>query len=188
MADAIKSKAILEHLERDLGEYTGRGVARPESSLGFSLLQFDDRPDLGVTATVTLGVSAHLLQGSDGHDRREELMLLLRREFDEVALQIAANVGSYALEEHIALAEGETMGVPKEGDGGLDRLVVARPEPFSDRLARCDDLEPPVEFVWLLPFAESEHHIVAEHGWRDLLHWVREREFDPYDLRRQVVL
>jgi hypothetical protein len=55
------------------------------------------------------------------------------------------------------------------GDGALDRLVVALPEPFPDRFARCDEFEPPVELLWFLPFAASEQHIVTDHGWRELL-------------------
>jgi hypothetical protein len=188
MAEAIESKTVLEHLERDLGQYTGQGVAKPESGLGFSLLQFADRPSPGVTATVTFGLSTHLLRARDGGDRREELLVLLREEFDEMALQIVANVGSYALGEHIALSEGETVGMPKDRDSDLDRLVVARPEPLPDQLARCDDFEPPVEFFWLLPSAGSERHMVVEHGWRELLAWIDKRGEDPYDLRRAAIL
>jgi hypothetical protein len=55
MAEAVESKVILEHVARDLGEYSGRGVAKPESGLEFSLLQFDDQPNPGVTATITFG-------------------------------------------------------------------------------------------------------------------------------------
>jgi hypothetical protein len=189
MRNAVGGKILLEHVERDLGEYTGaKGMAGPESELGFSLLQFEDRPESDVTATITLGLSAHVLRGRDGGDRREELIVLLRQEFDEAALQLAANIGSYVLEEHIALIEGETASMPKQPGSVLDRLAVARPEPFSARLARCDSFDPPVEFVWLLPFASSEHHIVAEHGWSDLLHWIRNGSQDPYDLGRNVVL
>jgi len=188
MAEAIASKAVLEHLERDLGEYSGQGVAKPESGLGFSLLQFPDRPSPGVTATVTFGISTHLLRARDERDRREELLVLLREEFDETALQIAANVGSYALAGHTALSEGETVAMPKDRDSDLDRLVVARPDPFPDRLARCDDFEPPVEFFWLLPAAGSEDHMVVDHGWRELLAWIRKRGEDPFDLRRAAIL
>jgi hypothetical protein len=74
------------------------------------------------------------------------------------------------------------------GDGTLDRLVVALPEPFPDRFARCDEFEPPVELLWFLPFAASEQHIVTDHGWRELLHWIRERGESPYDLDRTTVL
>jgi hypothetical protein len=65
---------------------------------------------------------------------------------------------------------------------------VARPDPFPKTFGHCDEFEPPVVFVWLLPFAGNEHHIIAEHGWRDLLYWARERELDPYDLGRPLVL
>jgi hypothetical protein len=180
---------LLAHLERDLGEFTGdKGAMKPETDLDFSLLQFDDRPDAGVTATVTFGLSIHVLRARDGRERREELVLLLERAFDADAMELAANIGRYVLAEHVALAEGETVGTPAQAAGQLDRLAVASPEPFPTRFTRCDEFDPPVDLVWLLPFAASEHHVVAEHGWRDLLDALRTRGQSPYDLRRDVVL
>ena len=179
---------LLDHLERDLGEFRGRGLAEPETSLDFSLFQFDDRPEDGVTTTVTFGISTHVLTGRDGSERRQELLLALRADLDDAALDIAANIGAYVVDRHVALLEGETMRTPTEEDLKVDMLVAATPAPFPSRLSVCPEFEPPVEIVWLLPFAESEHHIVAEHGWRDLLHWLRERRLDVYDLARETVL
>lgn len=184
MTRRVGGSDLLGCLETELGECR---TARWDSDLPFSVLQFDDQPELDVTATLTFGIFTHVLTGPDGVERRQELMVLLRRGLDEEALQIAANVGAYVIEEHVALAEGETVGMPQR-DGNLDRLIVARPDPFPETFGRCDDFAPPVEFAWLLPFAGSEHHIVAEHGWRDLLHWIRARGLDPYDLARPVVL
>ena len=187
--DALPAATLLDHLERDLGEFTGaKGAMKPETALGFSLLQFDDRPEDDVTATVTFGVSIHLLTQRDGRERRQELLLLLRTPFDEDALQIAANIGRYVLDEHVALAEGETIGMPPQAGGRLDRLVAAPPAAFAERFARCNEFDPPVDFVWLLPFAASEHHLVAEHGWRDLVDELRTQGLSPYDLLRDVVL
>jgi Suppressor of fused protein (SUFU) len=188
-SSAPRAAVLLTHLERDLGEFTGANAAmKPETDLDFSLLQFDDRPESGVTATVTFGVSVHMLTGRDSRERREELVVLLQRPFDHEALDMAANIGRYLLDEHVALAEGETIRMPAQGGGRLDRLVAALPDPFPDRFARCDEFDPPIEFVWLLPFAQSEHHLVAEHGWRDLLDEVRAHGHSPYDLLRNVVL
>ena len=136
---------LLAHLERDLGRYEGAGLVKPEADLPFSLRQFRDRPEDGVTSTVTYGIGEHVVVGSDAR---------------------------------------ETIRLPVELDRELDLLVAAAPEPFPARFARCRSFEPPIEIVWLVPFAGGEHHIVAEHGWRDLLHWLRERELDVYDLRR----
>jgi Suppressor of fused protein (SUFU) len=183
-----QAEAVLKHFERDLGEFAGAGVMKPETDLDFSLLQFDDRPEDGVTATVTFGLSIHVLNGRDAVQRREELILLLQRDFDGQALDAAANIGRYLLDEHVALVEGETVGMPGQADSTLDRLVVAAPEPFAPRFARYDDADLAVEIVWLLPFAPSEHHIVAEHGWRDLLQHIRAIGASPYDLLRPVVL
>lgn len=188
-SSAPRAGVLLEHLERDLGEFTAtKGAMNAETGLDFSLLQFDDRPDSGVTATVTFGVSVHVLGGRDGSERREELIVLLRRSFDQEALEIAANIGQYLLDEHIALVEGETISMPPQRGSRLDRLVATSPVPLPGRFARCNQFEPPVDLVWLLPFAESEHHIVAEHGSRDLLRWIGERRESPYDLRRTPVV
>jgi hypothetical protein len=187
--EASPAATLLDHLERDLGEYTGaRGAMEPETNLGFSLLHFEGKPEEGVTATVTFGLSVHVVTQRDGRERRQELVLLLRSPFDEDALQIAANIGRYVLDEHVALAEGETIGMPTQAGGRLDRLVAAPPAAFAERFARCNELDPPVDFIWLLPFAASEHHLVAEHGWRDLVDELRTQGQSPYDLLRDVVL
>lgn len=161
---------------------------RPQTGLEFSLLQFDDRPEDGVTATVTFGLSVHILTQQDGRERRQELVLLLCSPFDEDALEIATNIGCYVIAEHVALAEGETIRMPLQDGGRLDRLVVAPPAEFPNRLARCDTFDPPVDFLWLLPFASSEHHLVAEHGWRDLVDELRAQGQSPHDLLRETVL
>jgi hypothetical protein len=187
--EASPAAILLHHLERDLGEYTGaKGAMEPESDLGFSLLQFEDRPEDGVTATVTFGLSVHVLTQRDGREGRQELVVLLHSPFDEDALQIAANIGRYVLDEHVALAEGETIGMPAQAGGRLDRLVATPPAAFPERFARCRDFDPPVDFAWLLPFATTEHHLVAEHGWRDLIDELRTQGQSPYDLLRDVVL
>jgi hypothetical protein len=188
MAGDGRSEFLLEHLERDLGRYGGRGVTRPESDLAFSLLQFDDRPEPAVTATVTFGVSTHLLRDADGNDHRQELLLLLRRDADDTALQIAANVGSYVVDGHVGLLEGETVAMPAATASALDTLVAAGPEPFPARFARCEHFTPPLELIWLLPFAMSEWHLVVEHGWRELFLVLRRRGEAPWDLGRATVM
>src|SRR5436309_11901992 len=42
--EELSSRSVLHWLERDLGPYRGRGVAKPEWDAEFSVLQFDDRP------------------------------------------------------------------------------------------------------------------------------------------------
>jgi hypothetical protein len=182
-----ESQVLLEHLERDLGAYTGRGAARPESKLPFSLLQFHDRPAPQVTATVTFGVSTHVLVGGDGKNHHQELLVLLDRAADEEGLHIAANVGVYLLDEHVALLEGETIAMPRQSESRLDTIVAATPDLFPARLATCERCDPPVEFIWLLPFAKSESHLVVEHGWRDLLKALGDRGHAPWDLTRPAV-
>jgi hypothetical protein len=31
-------------------------------------------------------------------------------------------------------------------------------------IVRFGDADPPLEVVWLLPFHESEHHVISQHG------------------------
>lgn len=183
-----EAEVLLGHLERDLGPYTGRGVGTRDWDLPFSLLQFPDRPRSGVDATVTFGVSTHVFEGGDGRPRRQELLTTLLSELDAAAVDIAANVGGYVLERHVALLEGESIAMPTRAGSRLDALVATRPEPFPDRLARCEDVEGGVEIVWLLPCARTELHITKEHGVPDLLRAIGERGEDPYDLARTPVL
>jgi hypothetical protein len=53
-----------------------------------------DLARLDVTASVTFGIGSHVLTGSDGVDRRQELLVILRRAFDETAITLAAGIGS----------------------------------------------------------------------------------------------
>ena len=175
---------LMDHLERFLGEFSGRGTAEPEWNVPFSVLQFDDVPEREVTTLVTFGISNHLLVGSDEGERRQEVLLSMRKQYDDVSVEIAVSIGAYLVDRHVALLEGETVAIPAELRGSLDRLVVARPDHIDSGLARCEGFQPPVDVLWLLPFAPDESHVAIEHGWRDLLAWLRSSEADPYDLRR----
>jgi len=175
---------LMDHLERSLGEFSGRGTAASEWNIPFSVWQFDDVPEQDVTTLVTFGISAHLLVGSDQAEHRQEVLVSMRTQFDDESVDIAVSIGAYLLDRHVALLEGETVAIPAELRGSLDRMVVARPDHIDPELARCEGFEPAVELLWLLPFAPDESHVAIEHGWRDLLAWLRSSEADPYDLRR----
>ena len=158
---------MLQWLEGELGPYRGRGVAKPDWEAEFSVLQFDDRPAQGVTASITFGIGSHVLTGADGIKRRQELLVTLRRALDETAITLAAGIGSYLVDEHVALLEGETVRAPREL-GVTMMLVGACPAWFMPGILRFGDADPPLEVVWLVPFHESEHHVVSRHGWREL--------------------
>ena len=108
----------------------------------------------------------------------------MRPEALALAVDLAVSVGGYLLDRHVALVEGEVVAMPEELHGSLDRMIVALPAHLSDALARCDDFEPPVEIVWLLPFAADESHVAIEHGWRAPFDWLRDEGGDPYDPSR----
>lgn len=187
LSEPTEGSALMDHLERALGPFSGRGVAAPEWELPFSVWAFDDRPEQGVTAHVTFGISTHLLTGSDGTERRQELLLTLRPRWDETAVDIAANVGAYLLDRHVALLEGETVGIPLDLGTGIDRLLATRPLPFAPPFGRCEAFEPPVELIWLVPFAAAETHIATDHGVRELLDLLEEAGADAYDLARRPI-
>ncbi|MDQ3067424.1 MAG: hypothetical protein M3R12_09790 [Actinomycetota bacterium] len=63
----------------------------------------------------------------------------------------------------------------------VERLI---PEGRHVRPLTAEVYWPPVDVLWLLPFAPDESHVAIEHGWGDLLAWLRSSEADPYDLRR----
>ncbi len=173
---------LLEHLERSLGRYEGKGRVEPEWNVPFSVLRFDDVPSEGVATQVTFGLSDHILVGADRKERRQELLVSLRQA--DVALDLLVSTGMYLLGGHLALLEGETVSIPAELQGSLRHLVVAHPDHLDPALAQCDTPDFPVELVWLLPFAVAESHVAVEHGWRDLLDWIREEGADPFDLER----
>ena len=127
--------ALLEHLERSLGTYAGKGFVEPEFAAA-------DRRRAGAR-----------------RQRRSVRRRTPRR-----------------------APRRRNGGSPAELRDSLDRLIVARPEHVD--LADCEELEPPVGILWLLPFATDESHVALEHGWRDLLDWLRSSGADPYDLRR----
>jgi hypothetical protein len=181
----LTSRVLLQWLEGALGPYRGRGVAEPEWNAD-SVLQFDDRPAQGVTASITLGIGSHVLIGADRIERRQELLVTLRRALDETAITLAAGIGSYLVDEHVALLEGETVRAPHEL-GVKMMFVGASPGWFISGIARFGDSDPPLEVVWLVPFHESEHHVVSQHGWRELLRLFDEYDLDPFDLAREAV-
>jgi Suppressor of fused protein (SUFU) len=185
--EQVSSRVVLRWLERELGPYRGGGVAKPEWDAQFSVLQFQDRPTDGVTVSVTFGIGAHVLVGADGVGRRQELLVALREAFAETAITLVAGVGSYLLDDHLALVEGETIRAPHEL-GVEMMLVAARPDAVAPRLVRFDEVEPPLELAWLLPFHEIEYHVVVGHGWPDLLALLAERGLDPFDLERRAVV
>jgi Suppressor of fused protein (SUFU) len=176
---------LLAHLERGLGgRYAGAGITAPEWNLPFSAFRFVDRPETGVNALTTFGLSSHAFTGADGMDHHQEILLTLRSRWDDVALQIIASLGAYMLDGHRALVEGETIAIPRELKLPLDFLVAAKPDPFAPGLGRCGECEPEVEIVWLLPYAADEEHVVTAHGWRDLVELLEESGSDGYDLAR----
>jgi hypothetical protein len=187
---------LLDHLEAGLGGDRWM-TYEADREIPFTIFAAPDRPADGVTTTFSFGISQHVLAGQDGSDRSQELLISLRRDLDDAALQIVANIGVYILDRHVALLEGETIrlpapaeaiGLPARDEPRLDWLVAAPPVPFAPSFATFAEASPPIELVWLLPFAEIEHHVVVEHGWRDLLRWLEEKELDPYDLRRAAVV
>jgi Suppressor of fused protein (SUFU) len=91
------------------------------------------------------------------------------------------------VDEHVALLEGETVRAPREL-GVTMMLVGAPPDRFMPGIVRFGDADPPLEVVWLLPFHESEHHVISQHGWRELMRLLDERELDPFDLAREALL
>ena len=137
---------LLPHFERSLGRFKGEGTAEPEWNVPFSAFRWRDAPHAGVDVLVSFGLARHLLA-----DRRQELLLALRRAWEDVALSILVSIGAYLLERHIPLGVGETVRVPPELETPVDTLVVSSADELVSGLGVCGDYDPPIEVVWLVP-------------------------------------
>jgi len=118
---------LMDHLERFLGEFSGRGTAEPEWNVPFSVWQFDDVPEREVTSLVTFGISDHLLVGSDEGERRQEVLLSMRKQYDDVSVEVAVSIGAYLVDRHVALLEGETVDGDSSRAARLPRPTGSRP-------------------------------------------------------------
>ena len=138
--------ALLPHLERALGRFTGDGVAEPEWNVPFSAFRWRDSPEPGVNTLVSFGLGRHLFDR-----RRQELLLALRPTWDGVALDIIVSVGTYLLDRHVPFDVGESIAIPPELKTAPRTLRVASADELTAGLGTCSDYEPPVEVLWLVP-------------------------------------
>jgi hypothetical protein len=141
-----KQNALLPHLERALGSFTGGGFAEPEWNVPFSAFRWPNSPEPGINTLVSFGLGRHVLQG-----RRQEILLALRPTWDEVAMHIIVSVGMYVLDRHLPLNLGETVGIPPELETATRTLVVVSAEDLAQGLGICLEYDPPVEILWLRP-------------------------------------
>jgi hypothetical protein len=144
---------LLPHFERFLGVYDGEGVAEPEWNVSFSAFRWRNTPEHGVNTTVSFGLARHLFEG-----RRQELLLALRRTWDEAALSLIASIGTYLLDRHVPLNVGETVRIPPPLAAAAQRLLVSPADELVSGVGLCREYEPPVEVLWLRPDATGDHY------------------------------
>jgi hypothetical protein len=148
--------ALLPHLERALGSFSGEGFAEPEWNIPFSAFRWPNSPETGINTLVSFGLGRHLFQG-----RRQEILLALRPTWDEVAVHIIVSVGMYVLDRHLPLNVGETVGIPPQLETATRTLVVASSEELAEGLGVCFEYEPPVEILWLMPTGANGRFVLG---------------------------
>ncbi len=181
---------VLAHLETYFGPIDPKaGYWGWDRSDGVALqgIAFRDRPQVGATTIVSLGLGHHVFHSPRGHVR-QELLLTCWDEFasDRVAKLIPI-VADYALHEHVAFVPGQVIGPagPLIPGSGLEALLCVRPFLFPQAFTVCEETDPQTEFIWLVPVTPAEAREAAEGftdeliaRWRadrvDLLDWHRE--------------
>jgi len=151
-----KQNALLPHLERALGAFSGEGFAEPEWNVPFSAFRWPNSPETGINTLVSFGLARHLLQG-----RRQEILLALRPTWDEVAMHIIVSVGMYVLDRHLPLNLGETVGIPPQLETATRTLEVVSAEELAEGLGVCLEYEPPVEILWLMPTGVNDRFVLG---------------------------
>jgi hypothetical protein len=63
--DTEKQNALLPHLERALGSFSGEGFAEPEWNVPFSAFRWPNSPESGINTLVSFGLGATCFKGVD---------------------------------------------------------------------------------------------------------------------------
>ena len=146
MSSGGGENALLPHLERFLGPYAGDGIAEPEWNVAFSAFRWRDTPTPGVDTLVSFGLARHVFD-----TRRQEVVLVLRRRWEEVALATLVSIGTYLLDRHAPLDVGETVRIPQQLETPVELLEVTSADELAPGLGLCAEYSPPVDVVWLRP-------------------------------------
>lgn len=175
---------VAEHVERYLGRMDqGWAVSDPA---GVQVALFRDRPQPGVNAFVTLGLSRHVLQMPKG-DIREELLCCAGSEFsaDRIA-QFLGSLGDHVALTHRALLRGSVVGPgnPIIPDLPMRYVYVSAPTVLPDSFEQFDESVPATVFPWVIPIYDYEADFVRTNGWSSFEDLLEAREPDLYDLAR----
>lgn len=176
------------HLEKQLGPITKSWKFVGSDEHGdLQVVRFEDQPvERSVTFT-TLGLSDRILRADDGRELREELVFSCWLRFEHLDIPSVLNhVVDHYCNDHRALLKGQVLGPggPLFAGSQLEAIYCYSPVYFPDSFARVEGVEPPVQFVWLVPITDSEAHFVRDRGWDAFEDLLVSRDPDVLNLER----
>lgn len=178
--------SIDKHLESYLGPIAKGWVG--VGAEGLQVCFFQNRPIHGVVTYATLGLSNHVLKMSDERTVRQELLLSVQVENDDLA-KLLAHLADGLIRDHKALLRGDilNLGHPIAKGSNCRELYVAAPVVFSDELAVFDGSRPSTVFAWLIPVHPSEAAHARRLGWSAFEERLEYADPDLFDLARPPI-
>ena len=182
----MNTKSLVEHIESHLGKMDS-GWTLQEPLTNVQVVRFRDRPAVGISTYVTIGLSYHILQMSEGREVRQELVFATYDHFNtEGIASFLLTISDYIVKKHKALLRGQVVGPSDPIIHGisLNAVYAAIPVLFDDSFVTFDYTSPPTVFVWVLPLHASEANYVRHNGWDTFEHLLEEKDPDLLDLKR----
>jgi len=179
---------FIEHLEHHLGPIHN-GATLCEGVLG---AQFLARPFAESTTFMSVGLSHHVFQQSNGNPLRIEFLVACHNKFVDAfnPMSILADLCEQAISLHSVPPRGTVIGPRGKffETTMMEALYCASPVYFDDALSPFVRLQEPVIIVWLVPITPDEAAYVETHGWSAFEDRLEEVNPDLLDLKRVSVV
>jgi hypothetical protein len=185
-------KSVLNHIEKKLACLDGAwSEERDGTPLPFKILLFRNQPSDGLITFVTLGISEALLPLGAGRRIRQELVFSAHDRFRLWNMAgLVSQIGKELLQTNRPLLRGQVLEPAGSILPGatLDAIYCSIPVFFPQSFHQCNTTEPPTVFVWCIPIAASEAHLVRTTGWNYFEEQLEKSDPDLFDLQRTPIL
>jgi hypothetical protein len=184
MFDQSDRVILFDHYEANLGKMTSSSSLKGMPKQDFLVFIYEGQPYEDCTTYVTVGVSDHPLHSRRTHcDERLEYMICAESTYDQklmVAVLMGLAVRSTDSRETAGI-HGVWTGVGPVIIGGnplFEHFYLTNPGHFAASIDRCDDVEPPIQIVQVIPITSGEHAFIVAHGWEAFESRLDQQEID----------
>jgi hypothetical protein len=157
---------------------------------GFSIFQYVNTPIEGTTTYVTVGLSQHELEQDSEQNLRQELMLTVLSEFDNLHPEVQlAVLSEELLERHFAIPNGQVINCGDELFKGLpfSAFYCTSAKLFSEEFEIIEHWKPQLIFIWLIPITSDEAFYCKSHGHSAFEEVLKKEEPDLLNLNRKGI-